>query len=79
MINVAFLHVVQEQLRNGEGALGFCIVFVGLIWGTLTGGLLVDELIEQLLVVTACTLGAALLFVLREFVLARASLVHAPS
>ena len=71
---------LRSNFRNGEGALGFCIVFVGgLIWGTLTGGLLVDELIEQLLVVTACTLGAALLFVLREFVLARASLVHAPS
>ena len=79
MNSVVFLHVVQEQLRNGEGAIGFCIVFVGLIWGTLTGGLLVDELIEQLLVITACTLGAALLFVLREFLLARASLVHAPS
>ena len=79
MNSVVFLQIVQEQLRNGEGAIGCCIVFVGLIWGTLTGGLLVDELIEQLLVITACTLGAALLFVLRELVLARASLVHAPS
>ena len=79
MNSVVFLQIVQEQLRNGEGAIGFCIVFVGLIWGTLTGGLLGDDLIEQLLVITACTLGAALVFVLREFLLARASLVHAPS
>ena len=79
MITLALVRVMQDQLRRGESSVGFCIVFVGLIWGTLVGGLLVAEPFEQLSVAVACALIAALLFARRELVLAHASLARAQS
>ena len=75
----ALLRAVRAQISHGEGAVGLCTLFVGLIWGTLAGGLVAGEPVRQLLVAGVSMMIGAMTFVSREVVLPRAALEHAQS
>ncbi len=67
------LHFIHDQLEQGETAVGVSMLVVSVIWGTLIGGLALNDASQRIALFAIFLLAGILGFAARCIVLARST------